>query len=210
MSSQDHSQHFLPERNTHIEILASFYQHFVQKKRVLDLGCGDGIISERLFLIYPHIQLVAVDGSEEMLSAAQKRLAVYDVENFIKMPFEDIIEYSCSRWRQLKVKTDWAVRTNHAMIGRESSKKGKQPRDTWSRYNRLAQLLKNSYNSGRSPTPSDLKAYLADDRVERRDETFATAYSVVVCPATSRTEFTLGGQPVASCGNWSHIAWPWQ
>lgn len=89
---QDHSQHFLPERNTHFEILASFYQHFVQKKRVLDLGCGDGIISERLLLIDPHIQLVAVDGSEEMLSAAKKRLDVYDVENFIKMPFEDIIE----------------------------------------------------------------------------------------------------------------------
>ena len=47
---RDHSQHFLPERNTHFEILASFYHHFVQKKRVLDLGCGDGIISERLFL----------------------------------------------------------------------------------------------------------------------------------------------------------------
>lgn len=120
-----------------------------------------------------------------------------------------LFECSCSRWRLSKVKTDWAVRTNHAMIGRESKKKGKQPRDTWNRYNRLAQLLENSYNTGRSPTPSDLKAYLADDEVERRDNEFATAYSVVVCPAISRTEFTLGGQPAASCGNWSHIAWPW-
>ena len=120
-----------------------------------------------------------------------------------------IFECSCSRWRLSRVKTDWAVRTNHAMIGRESRKKGKQPRDTWSRYNRLAQLLENSYNSGRSPTPSDLKAYLADDEVERRGNEFATAYSVVVCPAANRTEFTLGGQPAASCGNWSHIAWPW-
>ncbi len=38
---------------------------------------------------------------------------------------------------------------------------------------------------------------------------FPSKYSVVVCPATSQTAFTLGGQPAASCGNWSHIAWPW-
>ena len=120
-----------------------------------------------------------------------------------------IFECSCSRWRLERVKTDWAVRTNHAVIGQGSRKKEKRPLDTWSRYNRLAHLLENSYNSGISPTPSDLKTYLADDGVERREEAFATAYSVVVCPAASRTEFTLGGQPAASCGNWSHIEWPW-
>ena len=119
-----------------------------------------------------------------------------------------VFECSCSRWRLSRVKTDWAVRTNHAVIGRGNRKTGKRL-DTWSRYNRLAHLLENSYNSGISPTPSDLKTYLADDGVERREEAFATAYSVVVCPTASRTEFTLGGQPAASCGNWSHIKWPW-
>ena len=92
---RDHSRHFLPERRIHFEILSSFYQHFVSDKagkRVLDLGCGDGIISERLCAIDSRIQLVAVDGSEDMLSAARKHLEIYDVEDFINVPFEGLVE----------------------------------------------------------------------------------------------------------------------
>lgn len=91
----DHSKHFLPERELLFEILISFYKHFVgceDDKRVLDLGCGDGIVSERLCRFNPQIQLVAVDGSEDMLIAAKKRLSPHNSKEFAKLSFEDLIE----------------------------------------------------------------------------------------------------------------------
>jgi tRNA (cmo5U34)-methyltransferase len=43
-------------------------------KRVLDLGCGTGLISELMHKRFPQAEVVAVDISDEMLKAAGKRL----------------------------------------------------------------------------------------------------------------------------------------
>ncbi len=54
-----------------------------------------------------------------------------------------------------------------------------------------------------------LVAALADDEIERRDDTFATVYSNVACPATGEIWYTFGGWPAASVGNWQVVPWPW-
>ena len=120
-----------------------------------------------------------------------------------------VFECSCSGWAKVTFSTDWLVRTNHALIEPHSERPGKRPLDTWSRYDRLRALLENRYAGGGDPSPTDLRTYMADDQVERRGEQFATAYSVVACPQSGRIDFTVGGVPAASCGNWSQIEWPW-
>ncbi|MGD9607897.1 MAG: methyltransferase [Desulfovibrionaceae bacterium] len=43
-------------------------------RRILDLGCGDGLIGSRLLVRLPEAQVVFADFSEPMLAAARKRL----------------------------------------------------------------------------------------------------------------------------------------
>ena len=50
---------------------------------------------------------------------------------------------------------------------------------------------------------------LADDEVERRGATFATAYANVACPHAGKIWYTFGGYPAASSGNWQRLEWPW-
>jgi len=41
---------------------------------ILDIACGPGNISERLAKTWPFVKVVGIDGSEEMLNAAEKKL----------------------------------------------------------------------------------------------------------------------------------------
>jgi len=43
-------------------------------ERVLDLGCGDGLLADALSMLYPDAALVFLDFSEPMLEAARERL----------------------------------------------------------------------------------------------------------------------------------------
>ena len=49
-------------------------------KKVLELGIGTGLTSEKILKIIPDTQLVAVDFSETMLDGAKKRLSNYAVQ----------------------------------------------------------------------------------------------------------------------------------
>ncbi len=62
-----------------LEILKSFYRHFLsekEQKSILDLGCGDGMITQELFKVDNSISATLVDGSEDMLNSAKERLKV--------------------------------------------------------------------------------------------------------------------------------------
>jgi hypothetical protein len=85
------------------------------------------------------------------------------------------------------------------------------PLSTLSRFRRLETLLERlSKRTSDHDLPGELIQILADDEVERRDETFATAYSNVACPNTGEIWYTFGGYPAASKGNWQRLAWPWE
>ncbi len=70
-----------PERRQTLDLLiaivASYLDATPVPRRVLDLGCGHGIIAERVLREVPDVALVGVDGSPPMLALSQERLAPF-------------------------------------------------------------------------------------------------------------------------------------
>ena len=58
---------FIIERQRLLDIMKSFYKHFMGNKRnnnILDLGCGDGIVTHELLEQDNSLRGTLVDGSE--------------------------------------------------------------------------------------------------------------------------------------------------
>lgn len=92
---RDSADFYIVERRRLLEILRSFYRHFIGNKtkiNVLDLGCGDGIITHELLRIDDSIVATLIDGSEDMLNKAAERLKDFKNINFIKASFQEIID----------------------------------------------------------------------------------------------------------------------
>lgn len=92
---RDNADHFIVDRQAHFFILKSFFHHFVgsgTEAKVLDLGCGDGILTEQLLSIDATIQATAIDGSGDMLTAAKKRLRRYQDVCYLRKTFEELIQ----------------------------------------------------------------------------------------------------------------------
>ena len=82
------------ERRRMLEILKSHYIHFLREKRrnkVLDLGCGDGILTYELLQIDDSISATLIDASEDMLKKAKDRLSHIDSVIFIKSSFQELM-----------------------------------------------------------------------------------------------------------------------
>ncbi|MEW6600495.1 MAG: methyltransferase domain-containing protein [Nitrospirota bacterium] len=91
---RDNADIYIVERRRMIEIMRSFYRsHMMNKNRlVLDLGCGDGILTGSLLEIDSSISATLIDPSEDMLSKARERLQGSDNVNFIRASFQDILK----------------------------------------------------------------------------------------------------------------------
>ena len=91
---RDEADHYIPQRSTLLKVVSSFYRNLVRSEsqvRVLDLGCGDGILAEVLCTEDPEIEVTVTDGSRDMLDAARVRLRGRPVSEFCQITFEDII-----------------------------------------------------------------------------------------------------------------------
>jgi tRNA (cmo5U34)-methyltransferase len=91
---RDKADHFLPERRLLLSTIASFYHHFPFQhgpKRVLDLGCGDGIVGAVLCSVDTDVHLSSIDGSLEMVKAARRRLRKACVEQIEQITFQQLI-----------------------------------------------------------------------------------------------------------------------
>ncbi|MHA2007544.1 MAG: class I SAM-dependent methyltransferase [Promethearchaeota archaeon] len=91
----DEADFYIPERDILLRILASFYRKFItsnKKKRILDLGCGNGILSKTLFNHNSNLEIVVTDGSKEMLIEAKKEFDGIPVLEFCQITFEEIIQ----------------------------------------------------------------------------------------------------------------------
>jgi tRNA (cmo5U34)-methyltransferase len=85
---------YLPERFKLIEMVKSFFRHFIHEvdaPRVLDLGCGDGLLMQQLMRSYNRIRATLVDGFPEMLESAKKRLADFPTVQFVQATFQDLL-----------------------------------------------------------------------------------------------------------------------
>lgn len=90
---RDSADIYIVERRRLIDILKSFYRHFIGDKtngNVLDLGCGDGIVMYELLKIDNSIEATLIDGSEDMLNKAKDRLKDFKNPHFIRASFQEI------------------------------------------------------------------------------------------------------------------------
>ena len=81
-------------RQRSLQILRSFYVHFLAFRKpntIIDLGCGDGILAHELLQVDDSISAVLIDGSEDMLEQASKRLAEYANVRYVHASFQEII-----------------------------------------------------------------------------------------------------------------------
>jgi tRNA (cmo5U34)-methyltransferase len=91
---RDQADGYIPERSKLIEIAQSLYRYFVkngQPHRILDLGCGDGLMVQELLKVDDSIEATLVDGSREMLNAAMQRLARFERMHCISASFQDLL-----------------------------------------------------------------------------------------------------------------------
>ena len=91
---RDGADDFIVERKRLLEILKSFYKHFIANKphsNILDLGCGDGILISELLKIDNSIEATLIDGSEDMLNKAKDRLKAFGNLHFIRASFQELL-----------------------------------------------------------------------------------------------------------------------
>ena len=91
---RDDADIFLPFRSRFIEVSKSLYGHFISrnsKAKVLDLGCGDGLFIQELSRTFRPAKVTLVDGSEEMIEAAQKRLSGQTDKYYIQASFQQLL-----------------------------------------------------------------------------------------------------------------------
>ena len=84
----------IPQRKRMFELTKSFYVNFLGERkgnRVLDLGCGDGILTEEILSVDRTASATLVDMSAEMLDKAKKRLQGREGINFIESTFQDLM-----------------------------------------------------------------------------------------------------------------------
>ncbi len=81
------------DRTRHINIVRSFYRYYLKGggRRVLDLGCGDGAISEEILKVDPSARVFLVDGSGDMIGAARERLRGFAEATFLRASFQELM-----------------------------------------------------------------------------------------------------------------------
>ncbi|NQT74660.1 MAG: class I SAM-dependent methyltransferase [Chloroflexi bacterium] len=80
-------------RKRSLDMLKSFYRYFLRGKkpnRVLDLGCGDGVLAHELLNIDDSISATLVDGSNDMLEKAREKLVEFGNTRFVNMSFQEL------------------------------------------------------------------------------------------------------------------------
>ncbi|MDH4028296.1 MAG: class I SAM-dependent methyltransferase [Nitrospirota bacterium] len=90
---RDNADIYIVERQRMLGIMRSFYRHFLsgRKNNVLDLGCGDGIITHNLLEVDNAISATLVDASSDMLDKARERLRGFRSIDFMQASFQDIM-----------------------------------------------------------------------------------------------------------------------
>ncbi|WPD20992.1 MAG: class I SAM-dependent methyltransferase [Candidatus Electrothrix scaldis] len=91
---RDAADIFLPFRQQCIGVITSLFGHCIARNSqatVLDLGCGDGVVIQKLLASYQPAQVHLLDGSEEMLAAARKRLGERENISYTQASFQDLL-----------------------------------------------------------------------------------------------------------------------
>jgi len=85
---------YIQERRKMIRSVSSLFSFYFKEKsniHTLDLGCGDGILTEELISKNGTIIASLVDGSLTMLQKARERLTSYSGMHFIHASFQELL-----------------------------------------------------------------------------------------------------------------------
>jgi len=90
----DKADIYIVERRKMFWYVSSLFRHFFAGReniRLLDIGCGDGILTEELFRADSTISATLIDGNEGMLKRAKDRLKAFQNVSFLKASFQEIL-----------------------------------------------------------------------------------------------------------------------
>lgn len=85
---------YIQERRKLISNMSSLFSFYFNSKkdiRILDLGCGDGVLTEELLSKDGGIVATLIDGSLTMLQKARERLTAYSGMHFIHASFQELL-----------------------------------------------------------------------------------------------------------------------
>ena len=94
----ENSDNYILERKRQFKILRSFYQYFLKNKiknrttRILDLGCGDGRITQEILKLNSNAEVFLVDGSLKMLETAKSNFKEVNALHYIHKTFQDLLD----------------------------------------------------------------------------------------------------------------------
>lgn len=93
----ENSDSYVQDRKRLFEILKSFYTYYLgncddKTVTVMDLGCGDGRVTQELLKVDKNLRGTLVDGSGEMLKNAKKRLKYHAELSYFQSTFQELIE----------------------------------------------------------------------------------------------------------------------
>ncbi|HAM51004.1 MAG TPA: 16S rRNA (cytosine(1402)-N(4))-methyltransferase, partial [Nitrospiraceae bacterium] len=85
---------YVVERRKMFWFVSSLVDHFLsgtETIRLLDLGCGDGVLTEELLKTKNAISATLIDGGEGMLQKAKERLKAFPNTIFVRATFQELI-----------------------------------------------------------------------------------------------------------------------
>lgn len=74
-----------------VSSLVSHFRHGEQDIKLLELGCGDGALTEDLLKTNNRVSVTLLDGGEGMVQKAKERLKGYQNTTFIQATFQDLL-----------------------------------------------------------------------------------------------------------------------
>jgi tRNA (cmo5U34)-methyltransferase len=85
---------YIVERRKMFRLVTSFCGYFFGGRKgisLLDLGCGDGMLTEEILKIDTTVSGTLVDGSGPMLQKARERLHTYHNLHFVEASFQELL-----------------------------------------------------------------------------------------------------------------------
>ncbi|MBN2258793.1 MAG: class I SAM-dependent methyltransferase [Anaerolineaceae bacterium] len=100
----DYGRYFVPERELQMHLIAGLLSDLDPKAFLVELCCGEGLLTEVLLENHPLFTILALDGSIEMLDKAQHRLS-----RFSKRCQCQLFDLASDSWRGFKFSVDAIV-----------------------------------------------------------------------------------------------------
>src|SRR5918998_4045774 len=73
----EYGSYFIPDREVQTDIICSLIPPASDEARMLDLCCGEGVLTYALLERFPECRVLGYDGSETMLDTAKAALSIF-------------------------------------------------------------------------------------------------------------------------------------